>query len=111
MSTTEPDTSVLLTVAVTIRSPRRQQFLDSVRELIRSARQEPGVLGYRVSTDLDDEHTFVFVERYRSTEALEAHLATPACQAYLTGLPTWLAEPAQARVEQAARIDLIDVAP
>lgn len=49
---------------------------DAVHEIIEASRLEVGNLQYDLHRDMDQPGTFVFFERWASSEALEKHNAT-----------------------------------
>jgi quinol monooxygenase YgiN len=56
-----------------------------LEELIPLSRAEPGLLRYDVFRAADNAHTFLLVEEYEDTEALEAHVASAHVQRLLFG--------------------------
>jgi quinol monooxygenase YgiN len=61
---------------------RRDDLQAQIRLLAAAARAEAGCLEYRVAVAQDNEDTFVFVERWATREALDAHFHTEAFQAF-----------------------------
>jgi quinol monooxygenase YgiN len=63
------------------------------QEHVRRSRQEPGCVEHVVSVDAMIPNRLVFVERWASMEALQAHFAVPASRAFVKALAVLVAEP------------------
>ncbi|MCW6507704.1 putative quinol monooxygenase [Lichenifustis flavocetrariae] len=77
---------------LTVNADHREAFMAGAREVIAATRQEAGCQHYDLSGSITDPLTFVFVERWDSREALDAHFQTKhlqhwrtLCEKYLTG--------------------------
>ncbi len=53
------------------------------QEHVQRSRQEPGCVEHVVSVDAMSPNRLVFVERWASMEALQAHFAVPASRAFV----------------------------
>lgn len=60
----------------------RDEALEATRTIAEKSREEPGVIDYRVGTDVEDPNTLRFVEQYEDAEAVDAHLETDHYQQY-----------------------------
>ena len=60
-------------------------------EHVRRSRQEPGCLRHDVSVDGEHPTRLVFVEYWKDMDALNAHFAVPASQAFIKELTPLLA--------------------
>src|ERR1700743_2763066 len=69
----------------TIRSGEEAAVFAALNELITAARTEPGNLAFEAFRSVDDELSYVLLERYASREALAAHRASPRFQQYVIG--------------------------
>jgi quinol monooxygenase YgiN len=103
--------SVLLHAVKPIKPERREEFLTYVQLLRQEAAAEEGTLSYDVSEDVLRPERFVFLEEYRDTDALQAHLGTEVVRKYLELLPTWLEAEATARVLTTEVADQFTVQP
>jgi quinol monooxygenase YgiN len=63
------------------------EALAVVADLVERSRQEPGVVRYRATTDIDDEHTIRFFEQYEDEAAWEVHAETDHLQRFEARLP------------------------
>src|ERR1700754_3437931 len=56
---------------------KEDEVLEVLPKLIEAARTEPGNVSFVAYRQLDDERTYVLLERYTSREAFAAHRETP----------------------------------
>ncbi|WP_135820891.1 putative quinol monooxygenase [Halostella litorea] len=76
------------------------EAMDLVETLVAESNEEPGTIDYRATTDVVDENTIRFVERYEDGDAFESHIGTDHFQAFEDRLPDLLAgEPEVMRFE------------
>ena len=73
----------------------REDALELARELAEASREEPGVVDYRVATDVEDPNTVRVFEQYEDADAVDAHMDSDHFQsfqgeiaAHLAGEPT-----------------------
>jgi len=82
----------------------RPEHMDRIMALslehVRRSRQEPGCLRHDVSVDGEHQARLVFVEYWKDMDALNAHFAVPASQAFIKDLTPLLAEPPTLEVFQ-----------
>jgi quinol monooxygenase YgiN len=69
----------------TIKPGQEDAVFAALGELIAAARNEPGNLAFDAFRSVDDELSYVLLERYASREALADHRAAPHFQRYLVG--------------------------
>jgi quinol monooxygenase YgiN len=55
---------------------RREHLLRIGQEVARASREEAGCLGYRFYADTEEEDAYLFVEEWKSMDALREHFAT-----------------------------------
>lgn len=60
----------------------RDEALEATRTIAEKSRQEPGVVDYRIGTDVEDPNTLRFVEQYEDADAVKTHLETDHYQKY-----------------------------
>ena len=65
----------------------REAAIEALTELGEQSRAEEGVVDYRVTTDVDDEHTVRIVEQYEDEAAVEAHMTSDHFEAFQGKLP------------------------
>ena len=85
--------SVMIVVHATfpIDPDERDRVLDRIDELQEHTREEPGVIEYVASTDVEDPNLLRFTERYEDEEALGAHTQTDHFAEFAAMLPEILA--------------------
>lgn len=85
---------VTLLVTMTIRPEKEQEFIDFAGATVRRVHEsEPGTLLYVLNRHPSKPHTYVWVERYRDVDALEAHSEAPYMADVMSKLPNWLSQP------------------
>lgn len=80
MSTTP---QIQLIARHTIKAGHEAAVFAALDRLIAAARTEPGNLAFEMFRSVDDERSYVLLERYASREALAAHRAAPHFRQYL----------------------------
>jgi quinol monooxygenase YgiN len=78
-------TQVQLIARHTIKPGRELEVLQLLSGFIEAARAEAGNLAFDVYQKMDDDRSYVLLERYASREALAAHRETPNFTAVLLG--------------------------
>ena len=70
---------------------------DALRKVLQAlllpTRQEPGNLDYALFQLRDAPETFYMREAWQGQDALDAHVAMPYCQAFVSQMESLLAEP------------------
>jgi quinol monooxygenase YgiN len=100
---------IVLHAAFPIDPDGREEALDLAETLVEKSNQETGTIEYRATTDVADENTLRFFERYEDAEAFEAHTETDHFRNFEAALPDLLAgEPEVLRfdVEESTELDL-----
>jgi quinol monooxygenase YgiN len=69
----------------TIKPGEQDAVFAALSKLIAAARTEPGNLAFEAFRSMDDERSYVLLERYASSEAVTAHRETPHFQQYVLG--------------------------
>jgi len=92
---------MLMTKAeIPINPEKREEAIELVTDVAEKARQESGIIEYRVAVDVEDENHITFVEQYEDEEALDTHMQQEHTQRLLEGLPEILGgEPEAHRFE------------
>jgi quinol monooxygenase YgiN len=76
-----PDMQIVYAI-LPLSPDHREEALEATRTIAEKSREEPGVIDYRVATDVEDPNTLRFVEQYEDAEAVSAHLETDHYQQY-----------------------------
>ena len=76
-----------------IQPGKEAQLLDAARDVIAKSRLEPGNLTYVLNHSIENPHLFVFFERFKSDEDLQAHRKTPHVVTFMKKMDSILAEP------------------
>ena len=100
---------IVLHAAFPIDPDRREEAIDLAETLVEESNQETGTIEYRATTDVTDENTIRFFERYEDAEAFESHTETDHFRNFEAALPDLLAgEPEVLRfdVEESTELDL-----
>jgi len=104
------DAMLVIHASMPLDPERRDEALEQIADLAETVREEePGVLDYRATTDVNDPNVVRFFERYEDEQALAAHSQTDHYQAFAEALPGWLAgEPEVVRfdVDEMSELDL-----
>jgi quinol monooxygenase YgiN len=69
----------------TIKPGEEGAVFAALTQLITAARTEPGNLAFEAFRSMDDERSYVLLERYASSDAVTAHRETPHFQRYVLG--------------------------
>ena len=87
-----------------VRPDRREAFIAAAREQIVETRKEPGCISYDFFESQTEPNTFVFNERWKSQEAVDAHFQTDHIKKFMSVVPTCVAEPLVIEVVEVAKI-------
>lgn len=66
-----------------LKAGKKQEFIESVQDMIKGSRNEPGNISYTLCEDMDSENTVAFLEQWKDSAAIEYHNGTPH---FLAGL-------------------------
>lgn len=82
---------IVVHASFTVQPDHHDAAVDAVMDVVAASREEDGVISYHATTDLEDEHTVRFLERYEDEEAFAAHAQTEHFMAFAGKLPEFLA--------------------
>jgi len=88
---------------------QRDEAIELAEMLVDASNEEPGVVEYRATVDLEDENVLRFIERYEDDAAFASHTETDHFQRLEERLPDLLhGEPEVMRFEvtDAAEVEL-----
>lgn len=77
---------IIVLGSVSVRPDGVDEALRLSLEHVRRSRAEPGCLAHGVSVDAESAQRLVFVERWASMAALQAHFAVPASRRFVKAL-------------------------
>ena len=85
-------------VAISVAKPGyEEQLREAAEGIVGPTREEQGALQYDLHRDVQEPRRFVFVERWKSQEALAAHAKSAHIAAYKKTVADWV-EHAEIRV-------------
>lgn len=100
---------IVLHASFPIKPDKRTEALELAETLVEQSNREEGMVDYRATTDVTDENTIRFFERYEDESAFESHTQTDHFKEFAAALPDLLAgEPEVLRfdVENASELEL-----
>ena len=77
---------IIVTGSVHARPDKLDEVLAASREHVHRSRTEPGCLLHSVHQNVEDPTVVVFVEHWEDQDALAAHFAVPASNAFVKTL-------------------------
>jgi quinol monooxygenase YgiN len=83
---------IFIVVKFTVRSQRRDQWLDLVADFTEATRREPGNIFFEWSRSVDNPNQFVLVEAFESAEAGSVHVNSDHFKAAMAWMPDAVAE-------------------
>lgn len=100
---------IVIHAVIPLDPDSREEGIELASDLAERSREEPGMIDYRVATDVDDPNVLRFFERYEDGAALEAHATSDHFEAFEERLPDLLGgkpEVTQFEVESASPLEL-----
>lgn len=79
--------AVIVIARVRPRPDRQDEFVALLKEVQEASRADDGCLNYGYFSEVADATSFVAVEEWRDTKALEAHLREPHVARLVAALP------------------------
>jgi quinol monooxygenase YgiN len=111
-----PDTStkgggmVVAIGRVVTDADRRDELVRIGQRIAVASRAEPGCISYQVCQDSESENEFVFVEQWRSDDALREHFGTPHVAEFMAAIRNLIVAPPDVKFHTVASSrDLADV--
>jgi quinol monooxygenase YgiN len=78
-------------VAISVAKPGyEEQLREAAEGIVGPTREEQGALQYDLHRDVQEPRRFVFVERWKSQEALAAHAKSAHIAAYKKAVADWV---------------------
>lgn len=100
---------IVLHASFPIDPEHREEALELADDLVERSNEEPGMIDYRATIDLQDETVVRFFEQSEDEAAFEAHTETDHFQTFEQRLPDLLAGKPEVRrfeVESATDLEL-----
>jgi len=86
----DPDKPFTLIVALKVKEGEEKKFETAFAKAVKASRKEKGCLTYDLSRDTSDASRYLVYERWKSVDALKAHLASEPIKELLAELPALL---------------------
>lgn len=74
---------VKVVALIVAKADERERVGKAVRDMVQPSRAEPGCLQYDLHEEQERPGAFVFIERWKSADALKEHMAMPYHDAFL----------------------------
>jgi len=100
---------IVIHASFPVQADELDRALDHVETLVEKSNAEDGMIDYRATRDVTDEHTIRFFEQYEDEAAFEAHTQSEHFLEFAAELPEMLAgdpEVRQFEVDSATELDL-----
>lgn len=89
---------------------KRTELVRIGQAVAAASRAEPGCISYRLYEDTEVANDFVFVEEWKSSEALQQHFATTHVADLMRGIPKVIVAPPDVKFHTIeSSMDLADV--
>ena len=82
----QPVSEVVVVARARAREGKQQEMEQALREAMAPTHEEAGCFRYALHRGIEDDRTFVMIERWRSKEELDQHLATAHIQKLFAAL-------------------------
>jgi quinol monooxygenase YgiN len=94
---------ILVTGSLVARAETLDQLVALSLEHVRRSRGEAGCLAHAVHRDVENPLRLVFVEQWADRDALAAHFAVPASNAFVRAATALVDEPPAIQIYEATR--------
>jgi quinol monooxygenase YgiN len=99
--------TVILHSEATVDPERRDEAVEILTWMAAESRAEPGVVDYRVTSDLEAPDTFRIIEQYEDVAAVEAHESSDHLDEFQARIePLLVGEPTLTRYDVTAVTDM-----
>ena len=88
---------IIAILRMTVRPEKTEDLLQIVRGILEPTRVQKGCLSYSLCRDVEDENTFVIIERWSTQEDLERFVRSESYRRLLTAMEL-LAEPPEVKI-------------
>jgi quinol monooxygenase YgiN len=99
---------IVVTGRLRIAPENRERFVSIATEMCSRSREEDACSAYRVYADLEQDGRYVIVEQWADDAGLQAHFREPHTGAFMSELPSLLAEPPDALFHTVAESRKLD---
>ena len=83
----DPAKPFVLIVTLKLKSGQEKAFTDAYAKAFPGVEKEPGYLAYDLTRSADEPTTYVLYEKWKSTDALTAHMAEAHTVTFLQAFP------------------------
>ena len=91
---------IVMLAELPVAADGREAALNRLEELAAASRAEDGVVGYRVTTDVEAPNTVRVIEQYEDADAVDAHMSSDHFESFQEDIAPHLAgEPELYRFE------------
>lgn len=88
---------IIAILRMVVRPEKKEEVLQIVRGILEPTRVQKGCLSYSLCRDVEDENTFVIIERWSTQEDLERFVRSESYRRLLTAMEL-LAEPPEVKI-------------
>jgi quinol monooxygenase YgiN len=88
---------IITILRMTVRPEKTEDLLQIIRGILEPTRVQKGCLSYSLCRDVEDENTFVIIERWATQEDLERFVRSENYHRLLTAMEL-LAEPPEVKI-------------
>lgn len=87
---------------VPVEPESRAEAVELLEEIAARSRAEPGVINYRVTSDLEDPNTLRIIERYENKDAADSHESSDHVAEFQRAMEPHLADDAELTIHEVA---------
>jgi len=98
---------IILLSEVPVEPESETAAVEILRDMAAESRAEPGVIDYRVTSDLEEPDVFRIIETYEDGEAVQAHETSAHLDEFQQAIAPYMAgEPALYRYDVATKTEM-----
>jgi len=83
---------------IKVKPEFRTEYLDKVKELIKSSQEEEGNISYRLYEDTIHQNTFIMLEEWKDRAAIDFHFNTPHFKEWGQKSKEFVQEPTKVKI-------------
>ncbi|UII58233.1 antibiotic biosynthesis monooxygenase (plasmid) [Cytobacillus spongiae] len=84
---------------------KEQAFLEEIRSLVASSREEEGNVSYDLMKDTEKESVYTMVEVWKDSAAVETHNTSKHFTSFVGRAPEYLAAPLDVKIYEANKVE------
>jgi len=93
-----PEYQKMITARVFIKPGLEDEFISAAKTMIENSNKEEGCLEYMLYQDPYEKTNFIFVEKYKSQAAVDAHFATDYFKEFGTKIADMTSRPTEIKI-------------